>query len=289
MGPAWARRPRSSSAAVAAQPWASPSVTTRKIRLPRPSSSSAGSATARPVGQRRVAVPVRGTVARMVRTLRKAPLCSAARARRAALSSQIRMVGASSSSSTRSKAETRAGRRNGIHSPSTRPCSAVVSSSSSRLLREGMRRARWCRARASRAVTRPGPDGSGSARGSNGGPRCRVKRPSGWGKKRSAAWEAARSAAREAARSAAGTGPIRPVGGGSVSVEVSSSSGAGRSRSAPSSAAGGGGCSVSASCGRSVSASEGGGGRSSSPGGAYRLRCAASQTASANSCQRGTK
>ncbi len=278
MGPAWARRPRRSSAAVAAQPWASPSVTTRKIRLPRPSSSSAGSATARPVDQRRVAVPVRGTVTRSVRTPRKAPLCSAARARRAALSSQIRMVGASSSSSTSSKAETREGRRNGIHNPSTRPCSAVVSSSSSRLSRDGTRRASWCRARASRAVKRPGPDGSGSARGSSGGPRCRVKRPSGWGKTRSPGRVAGRPSARF---DAAG---VRCAGGGWAGT---SPSGSGRSGSSASSAGGRGGGPASESWGSTACAA--GASRAASPGPPYRLRCAASHTASANSCQRGTK
>lgn len=93
------------------------------------------------------------------------------------------MVGASSTSNTKSKAQLRTGWWKGSQSWSTTPRSAVVRSSSSVARREGTRRASPCRDRASWAVRLPrlGFIGPEPEAGSRGRSRCMAWGPSGAG------------------------------------------------------------------------------------------------------------
>src|SRR5690606_3053144 len=278
------------AAAVAPQRGESPSVPRRKTRPRRPARSWPGPAGPPPV-PRSTAVPVRGRATRRVRTLRKAPLCSAARASRVTVSSQIRMVGASSASSTRSKAAVRAGRRNGSHIPSARPCSAVVSSSSSWVSREGTWRASWCRARASRAVRRPGPCCGRLASGSSGAPTWSVVVPSGWGNRPPSAGSGTVPAARPAgggrrgpAGPSSGLRPVRPSGSGStVRGRKSAGSAPCGDRPGPGSGCAGPERTV-AVAGPAAGAATG---ARPVPGPPWWCQYAASHTASATSCQCG--
>ncbi len=98
--------------------------------------TSAGSPVPSP-GQRSRALPFAGNSSRAVRTSRNAPLRAASTAIAEIRCCQIRMVGAASTSSTRSNAFSVAGRRYGTQRLSEMPYRAVRSSSSSLRWRAG--------------------------------------------------------------------------------------------------------------------------------------------------------